>query len=118
MNPGTYNLPQIRRGDSIPSQVMCTLTRTDTGAALSIASAKMQIRTKADVLVYEWSSVAGTMVISGVGGNVVTRNFVAGATTATWPPGAHVYDLELNLTTGETWTVLSGAAVVLPDITR
>ncbi len=118
--PATYHFDSHRRGDTFQAKAIATLTDTDTGDAIAVTSARLQVRQRINnALVHEWDSTAGTptMMISGAGSNIITMAEVANTVTALWATGAHRQDLEVTLTTGETLTLLAGDFPVVADIT-
>lgn len=115
MEPGTYNIPGITRGDTFASRAIATATEDD--APLVMTSARMQIRTKRDkCVVYEWSTVIGNASITGT--NSIVINQVLPDETEKWATGVHAYDLEVDTESHGTITLLAGDFTVRADITR
>lgn len=98
---------------------IATLTH-DNGDPVAITSARMQLRTSARQLVYEWSTATENLLLTGDAAtlNRLTLEEVGPSVTNNWPIGAHNFDLEVTFDTGEVGTVLAGSITVAPDITR
>jgi hypothetical protein len=120
MIPGSYNLPDIRRGDTWPSRAIATITDS-AGDPVEITAARLQIRDKKDdTQIYEWSTTGGTITLSGdTVDNVVTLDALSAVTTAGFEVGnKHNYDLEVTTGSGKTWTLLAGTVDIVEDVTR
>ena len=120
MTPAIYNLPEpVRRGDTMQGWEIAKLTH-DNGDPVGIASARMQLRSPAKQVVYEWSTANERMLLTGATAtlNTLTLQEVAASETANWPIAVLNYDLEVTFDTGEVGTVLAGTIAVAPDITR
>jgi hypothetical protein len=116
---GVYHFPAMRRGDTFAARRIARLTDTDTGAAIAMQAARLELRTAGgDALVYAWDTREATMTIGGAGNNDLEMQAVDPAVTRGWPPGRHVYDLELDLGEPEAATVLAGTLEVQADVTR
>ena len=109
-NPiGQYDFLKMKRGDTFVSRVIATLTNAETDAAIPVSSATMEVRTKPKgALVHRWSTEDDPATAS-ISDNAVTLSAVASSTTAAWPAGSHVYELEVVLTDGSiTRKILEG----------
>ena len=118
-----YHFPVFKRGDTWKARVVGILTNTDTEAAVAIASARMQVRKSGNkAVIHEWTTEGDTpnLTISGAGGNTLTAGIVEPSVTATWPPGTHVYDLEITLDDADSTvvTVPEGKFPIKADVTR
>ena len=122
MTPATINFPEpLVRGDTLQSFYMAfDLDRT---GPLPVASARMQLRTKATsvessgTLCYTWQS-PDDITISIVSSKCrVTMAAIAGADSAAFPPKTLYYDLQLTLDSGEVITPIGGTLTVIADQT-
>jgi hypothetical protein len=114
MKPGIANLV-CPRGSTFQRTLTFRIGRN----AVDITgwTARMQVRER-----YESDSA----LVSLVSGSGITLGGTAGTiaisinavTTAGFPSGTHVYDLELINTTGEVTRLLEGKFTVTPEVTR
>jgi len=121
VEPGTYDFPAQRRGDTFLGLSSVSLAYGgESPTPIPIASARMQVRRRCGGgVVHEWTSEdSGGITIDEGAGNVITVEPVAADVTESWATGDHEYDLEATLTTGEVWTILAGVFPVHADITR
>ncbi len=120
MKPAIYNPPfGVKRGDTLQSWEIAKLDHDD-GTPVALTSARMQLRTPDGAIVYEWSTAAENMTLTGATAdlNTLTLLEVEPSVTAYWPIATLAYDLEVTFASGEVGTVLAGSITVDPDITR
>jgi len=114
---GIYNFPLMRRGDTFRARNIARFTQN--AAPLEITAALLQVRERGrKSLVHEWSteSLVPTITITGAGLNTVTLGEVGVAITKTWPPGSHVYDLEVTFASDDaSLTLISGDFPITAD---
>jgi len=118
MTPGRHNLPPIRRGDTVQALELARVFDAD-GAPVPITSARLQLRNKDDSILYEWSTAADNLTLSGTPvTHIITLDALDETTTAAFTPDEYRYDLEITKPDGEVWTILTGNCVIDADITR
>jgi hypothetical protein len=112
MIPSQYNLPDAYRGDTYgPIQFIFT-DGNGNPIDLSQCTAVAQVRNYKNGLVLQWSSLDGTMSISG---NTLTFNTVPGDKMKI-QAGTHNYDLQINFS-GINDTFINGTWNVIQDVT-
>ena len=112
MIPTQYNLPDAYRGDTYNAIRFDFTDGNGSGINLSSCTAIAQVRNTRNALLLQWSSVDGTMLISG---NTLTFNTVS-AQKMKIPAGTHNYDLQINFS-GIYDTFLNGTWNVIQDVT-
>jgi hypothetical protein len=114
MTPAAFPFPEIRRGNSLPAFQIAALSHPD-GSPIPVTAAALEIRAPAGSLLKRFSSADGSLRIDP--SNTLTLALLPGSETAAFPPGSYLYDLLVQLESGETWTVLAGPAQVAPAVT-
>jgi hypothetical protein len=107
MKAGTYNLEDLKRGDTFyatPFRIFIN------GVEANITSARAHFRTSDDTLVH-----ASVCTVSG---GLVTIPEMADTVTELFPAETLYYDLEVTLTTGAVKTFFGGTMTVSADITH
>lgn len=118
MNPGTYNFPHHRRGDTFNGHSFEINQNGDpvdfTGAEISI-----QFRTTGESrnIILEWSTDDGSITISGAENNVIEMDAKTGEEMNV-TPGTYKYDIQVILASGVTNTYVKGSMKIVNDITR
>lgn len=114
---GIYNFPLMRRGDTFRGRNIAKFSQDDD--ALEISAALLQVRTRGrNALVYEWTTEGDTpnAEITGTDSDTVTLYPVSEEITKTWPPGDHVYDLQVTFAVDSAaLTMLKGVFPVSAD---
>ena len=94
-------MPKIVKDNTFMSFAIATLTDNDSGAAIAVTAAEMNIWRKSDkTIITSWSTAAGTITISGAGSNVVTLGEKSATVTNEFEAGNHSYALKVTLTVG------------------
>ena len=119
MTPATYDFDEVRRGDTFEA-CPAFLTLLEDGEPVSIASARMQVRTDDEKakLVLEWSTEDDSITITGDDSNVLNLGAKTAVVMAACLAGDHLYDLELTTSGGVVMTPLKGVLPISADITR
>lgn len=100
----TYNRAPLRRGDTL---LGWCVDIDIAGVPAQLLSARLQLRTGNGRLVHDWPAT--------VDGARILLPDVPAATTASWPVGVLLYDLEVTLADGRVATWLQGEQPVLAD---
>jgi len=114
----TYNLPDIKQGDTFKARNIATITVG--GSPLVCSRAKMEIRDADGNLIAAWDTAGAgaNATITGAGSNVVNIQSVSHTLTKNWPLGVLYYDMEAWLGAAqEKTTLLSGTQTVTKSIT-
>lgn len=108
----------IRQGNTFSLRIEMRDKATQTAIDLSDATAKMQLRPvpQSSDVVLELSTENNRIVLGGVDGTVTL--LVDAETTALLPITKGVYDLEIHYAGGVVKTILFGAWVIVPEVTR
>lgn len=112
MIPTTYNLPDAYRGDTYDAIQFVFTDGVGSGINLNSCVAVAQVRNQRNGLVLQWSSLDGTILLSG---NSLTFNTVS-ADRMKIPAGTHNYDLQINFS-GINDTFINGTWNVIQDVT-
>lgn len=121
MTPAVWNFSTLQRGDSIEQFILAQNVRYQADdTPLPIASARMQVRTQSDDVVLDCNTANGLLTIAAGTPSGINILFgpIGKELTEQFPPGEHIYDLELTLTAGSVLTPLKGSFPVDADITR
>jgi hypothetical protein len=113
MMPSNYDLPDAYRGDTYDSIQFNFTDSEGLPIVLDGAVAVAQVRNQRNGLVFQWSSLENSIVISG---NSLTFNTVNGEQMKI-QAGTHNYDLQINMS-GTNDTFLNGTWNVIQDITN
>lgn len=118
METGTYEIPYVKRGNTFLARNIATFTLDDDPVV--VTRALMQIRDgKTDEVIYEWSTEGEAPNASITGSdNTVTINDVEPSVTRGWPPGGHIYDLEVDFANYGTQTPIGGPIIISADVSR
>lgn len=111
-----YNFLPMRRGDTFLARTMAQFEQP-LGTPKGVASARMEVRTKAGVVIHTWDTAVGSITISGAGSHIVALGAVAEAVTELWTGGDHVYDFEVVWAAGGKRTVMAGQFPIVIDTT-
>lgn len=112
MIPSNYNLPDAYRGDTYNPILFVFTDENGDPIPLDGTIAIAQVRNFKNALVFEWSSLNGSITISG---NNLTFNAVSGENMRI-PAGTHNYDLQIN-SSGIYDTFINGTWNIIQDIT-
>lgn len=113
--PGSY------QGDTYVGYEYEFAELLDTGSApwsLAGSSIRSQLRSGGGVLLYEWSTAAGTVTITGDAEHIVRFAAVPPETTALWPAGRHRREIEITSADGIRLTRVTGTQTVTEDSTQ
>lgn len=113
--PGTYNFPEMVRGDTFRARDIAANISQDS-VPLEITSARMQVRVQGGGdLLLEWASCE----ITGDDSNTVRLSAKTAAEMQVLAPGVHEYDLEVVFASdGAKLTLFAGKFPILADTTR
>lgn len=108
MIPATYNLPDVKRGNSIQEQNLATLTYQSDSSPIPLTSGEIIVKDNNGCLFQTWDAANGKISITGADENIVTKAAFSDAETAEWPAGKYTYELTVKLQSNEVWSILAG----------
>jgi hypothetical protein len=112
MIPANYNLPDAYRGDTFEGVELVFTDGDNNPIVLDGATVNAQVRNQRNGLIFEWSSVDGSIAVSG---NSVTIGGVSGERMKI-PAGTHNYDIQINMN-GINDTFVNGTWTIIQDVT-
>jgi hypothetical protein len=112
MNPAVYNLPVVKRGFSVQSQNLASLSYQSNGEAIPLAFAEIVLKDLNGCVYLTWNTDSGELQISGENSNLVIKKFFNEEITGLWDIGTYTYILKVKTMSGETWPTLIGTMKV------
>ena len=110
-----YDIPAHKAGDTWKGITSITIFRNGSALDLTGAKAQMKVRYQIDApTVVEFSSDNNSIVFVAPTSGVLSIP----PTIVDAPPATYIYDLEINLATGENKTFLEGKWPISSNVTR